>query len=140
MEEAVHLMADVFMPGKWLVESIPWLRFIPSWAPGAGFKRKAANVKKKMGEIDETGFNWAKGQVVRMSSSWRSRLHLLLMLFSFYQKSGDYIESFTSKGLQQENGEPLNADAEDTLKWCSGALYAGGAITVSNPAVARCRS
>ena len=138
MEEAVHLTADLFVPGKWLVESIPWLRFIPSWAPGAGSQRKAANIKEKMKEIDEIGFNWAKEQVVRMS--WRLRLHLLLVLFSFYQQSGDYIESFTSKGLQQENGEPLNADAEDTLKWCSGALYAGGAITVSNPAVARCRS
>ena len=138
MEEAVHLTADLFVPGKWLVESIPWLRFIPSWAPGAGFQRKAANIKEKMKEIDEIGFNWAKEQVVRMS--WRLRLHLLLMLFSFCQKSGDHIESFTSKGLQQENGESLNADAEDTLKWCSGALYAGGAITVSDPGVTGCPS
>ena len=138
MEEAVHLTADLFVPGKWMVESIPWLRFIPSWAPGAGFQRKAANIKEKMKEIDEIGFNWAKEQIVRMS--WRLRLHLLLMLFSFYQQSGDYIESFTSKGLQQEDGEPLNADDEDTVKWCSAALYPGGAITVSNPAVARCRS
>ena len=73
-EEATHLIADLFIPGRWLVESIPWLRFVPSWAPGAGFKRRAAYVKERMKRLDQTGFDWAKEQIVRMSPRSRSRI------------------------------------------------------------------
>lgn len=129
MEEAARITAGLYHPGKWLVEFIPWLRFLPSWAPGAGFKRKASQIKERMKGIDQTGFNWTKEQIVRIPL--HSRLPLSLNPFSFWQQSGNYIESFTSNGLQPEDGEPLSAEAEDILKWCSAGLYAGGADTVS---------
>jgi hypothetical protein len=34
-------------------------------------------------------------------------------------------------GLHPEDGKTLDADEEDVLKWCSAALYVGGADTVS---------
>ncbi|KAI0683656.1 cytochrome P450 [Cerioporus squamosus] len=40
-EEAMHNFSMAFQPGKHLVESFPILRFLPSFFPGAQFKRDA---------------------------------------------------------------------------------------------------
>jgi len=47
------------------------------------------------------------------------------------QESGNYIESFTSQHLRPEDGHEIDAEEDDIIKWCSAALYAGGADTVS---------
>ncbi|KIM82350.1 hypothetical protein PILCRDRAFT_8150 [Piloderma croceum F 1598] len=107
MEEGLHIGAEITQPGRWLVEILPLLRFVPAWMPGAGFKRRAAWMRERMSNIDLFPFNWAKEQI----------------------KSGDYIESFTSMGLQPEGGKLPNPEEEDILKWCSAALYAGGSDT-----------
>ena len=46
------------------------------------------------------------------------------------QESGDYGESVTSMHLRPESGSPPDAEEEVMVKWCSAALYAGGADTV----------
>lgn len=107
MEEALRLLGEMLQPGMWLVESFPLLRFIPAWVPGAGFKRRAIWVRERLTGIDRFPFNWAKEKI----------------------KSGDYIESFTSMGLCPESGKLPTSEEEDILKWCSAALYAGGADT-----------
>ncbi|KAI0772735.1 cytochrome P450 [Trametes elegans] len=38
---AMETVNAAFVPGKFLVETFPVLRFLPAWLPGAGFKRKA---------------------------------------------------------------------------------------------------
>jgi len=40
-EEAINSLALAVIPGKFLVDLIPILKYVPSWMPGAGFKRKA---------------------------------------------------------------------------------------------------
>ncbi|OJT02970.1 O-methylsterigmatocystin oxidoreductase [Trametes pubescens] len=40
-EKATNIFGKITMPGQYLVESMPFLRHIPSWFPGAGFKRDA---------------------------------------------------------------------------------------------------
>ncbi|KAI0357864.1 CyP450 monooxygenase [Trametes cingulata] len=39
--ETMATFGKIFVPGKWLVETFPILRFLPSWLPGAHFKRQA---------------------------------------------------------------------------------------------------
>lgn len=34
------------VPGAFLVESLPFLKYIPEWVPGAGFQRKAKEWKE----------------------------------------------------------------------------------------------
>ena len=46
------------------------------------------------------------------------------------QASGSFIDSFTSQMLQPDDGSTLDAEEQDIIKWCSGALYGGGADTV----------
>ncbi|KAI0657956.1 cytochrome P450 [Cubamyces menziesii] len=38
----VHVGAAMSTPGAFLVDTIPSLKYVPSWLPGAGFSRKAA--------------------------------------------------------------------------------------------------
>lgn len=40
-EKATHIFGKITIPGQYPVESLPFLRHIPSWFPGAGFKRDA---------------------------------------------------------------------------------------------------
>ncbi|KAI0658590.1 CyP450 monooxygenase [Cubamyces menziesii] len=44
--KALDIFNDFMVPGRYLVESLHVLRHIPSWFPGAGFKRKAAAWRK----------------------------------------------------------------------------------------------
>ncbi|KAF8183195.1 cytochrome P450 [Pholiota molesta] len=43
----------------WMVNRFPFLRYIPSWLPGAGFKSYAAAIKKVMNEQQEVPFKYA---------------------------------------------------------------------------------
>ncbi|KAH9937813.1 CyP450 monooxygenase [Epithele typhae] len=40
-EAGVRIFSAALVPGKYLVESLPFLRHLPAWAPGARFKRLA---------------------------------------------------------------------------------------------------
>ncbi|EDR09338.1 uncharacterized protein LACBIDRAFT_248749 [Laccaria bicolor S238N-H82] len=42
-EEALRGVAEAGIPGTFLVDLLPVLKYVPSWFPGAGFKRKAAH-------------------------------------------------------------------------------------------------
>ncbi|KAI0355429.1 CyP450 monooxygenase [Trametes cingulata] len=44
--KAMDVFDDFMVPGRYMVESLHFLRHIPSWFPGAGFKRKAAVGRK----------------------------------------------------------------------------------------------
>lgn len=62
--EGIEIFTATSQPGRWLVETIPWLRFVPSWFPGAEFKRKAAHNRERMRRIDVIPFKWTKEQIV----------------------------------------------------------------------------
>lgn len=51
---------------KWLVNSFPALRHIPSWLPGAGFKQYASFVNHKIIETQDATYNYAMTVSVRL--------------------------------------------------------------------------
>ncbi|KAJ7839988.1 cytochrome P450 [Mycena olivaceomarginata] len=44
--EAVHTLSEAGVPGKYLVDSLPILKHVPAWFPGAKFKRDAIEWRK----------------------------------------------------------------------------------------------
>ncbi|KAI0634016.1 cytochrome P450 [Trametes polyzona] len=58
-EEALTTFAATFVPGKYLVETFPVLRLLPSWFPGARFKREGAAWKKKVQRLRDTPWDAA---------------------------------------------------------------------------------
>ncbi|KAG2350952.1 cytochrome P450 [Suillus weaverae] len=88
----------------------PGLRFLPSWFPGAGFKRVAIEHGKKMSSIDTVPFNWTKQQI----------------------QSGSYTQPFVSEQLLPEDGSTISAQQEDITMRCSQAIYVGGFDTTAS--------
>jgi len=48
-EEAVQTVSETVVPGAFLVDFMPFLKYVPEWMPGAGFQKTA----KKYFEIQE---------------------------------------------------------------------------------------
>lgn len=46
--------------GVWAVDIFPFLKYLPSWAPGAGFKRRAEVMKKTLSTLAEEPFKFVK--------------------------------------------------------------------------------
>ena len=55
-EEAVAVNSELTIPGAFLVDIIPILKYVPEWFPGANFQRKAALMRKYAAMIRNTTF------------------------------------------------------------------------------------
>lgn len=66
--------SEAVMPGKFLVNYFPILRYVPSWFPGAGFKRRSEEVAQMSYKVQHAPFEEAKRDVV--SGSYRPVLVL----------------------------------------------------------------
>jgi hypothetical protein len=64
-EQGVHPLAAAAVPGAFLVDTLPFLKYIPEWFPGADFKRKAKGRKKLARAMIEVPFAAAKKNIVR---------------------------------------------------------------------------
>lgn len=51
-------------PGAFLVDSLPFLQFIPSWFPGGGFKTKAKFYRQTLANMLNFPFDVVKEQMV----------------------------------------------------------------------------
>jgi hypothetical protein len=45
-EEAIEAITELLIPGAFLVDIFPILKYVPEWFPGAKFKSKAAIMRK----------------------------------------------------------------------------------------------
>ena len=45
-EEALEAIGELLIPGAFLVDNIPILKYVPEWFPGAKFQSKAATMRK----------------------------------------------------------------------------------------------
>ncbi|KJA23927.1 hypothetical protein HYPSUDRAFT_39442 [Hypholoma sublateritium FD-334 SS-4] len=91
-------------PGGFLVNLVPALKYIPTWFPGAGFQKTAAEWSKTLVQMAEGPHQFVKQQMA----------------------DGTAEPSFTSRLL----GEPgLTDEQEFDIKWSAASLYSGGADT-----------
>ncbi|KAA1472820.1 cytochrome P450 [Dentipellis sp. KUC8613] len=107
VQQAFLLGREASLPGSWAVDTYPWLRFIPEWCPGASFRRRAKSLSYALSLTDRIPFEWAQEQMA----------------------AGTNVESFTSRLLRPDDGHEVDPDEVDIVKWCSAALYVGGADT-----------
>ena len=66
-EEAVGAVAELLIPGAFLVDIIPILKYVPKWFPGAKFQSKAAVMRKHAVIMRETTFAATEELMVRDS-------------------------------------------------------------------------
>ncbi|KAJ4469249.1 cytochrome P450 [Lentinula aciculospora] len=110
-ERAVAGVVRAFVPGAFLVDMIPILKYVPEWVPGAGFQRLARQWKK---ETDDTfDLPWAAA---------KQRIAL-----------GSFTSSFTSFSLDQlteKNASPeAKAKEEVVVKNTAASMFLVGSDT-----------
>ncbi|CAE7203775.1 unnamed protein product, partial [Rhizoctonia solani] len=108
-EDFMSAAAEASTPGRWLVETIPLLRFIPSWFPGASFKRKTEEWSKMTIKYRQNPFDY----VVKNMAE------------------GTAEPSFTSKLLEPEDGRQVDASEKEMIKIVASNLYGAGADSSS---------
>ena len=63
-EEVMNGVAQAGIPGSFWVDLFPILKYVPSWFPGAGFKKKAARVREASNIMAERPFQHVQEQLV----------------------------------------------------------------------------
>lgn len=109
-EEAQVINDKAFSPGRYLVEVLPFLRYIPSWVPGARFKRDAARWKVTLQETRNKPFDAALEQmVVSIIPLSNSPANLAV------QRSGQYPRSIVSTMIDSAHQKGGMSAEEDAL-------------------------
>ncbi|KAJ7819419.1 cytochrome P450 [Mycena olivaceomarginata] len=62
-ENAVQKLSESFFPGAVAVNTFPILRYLPSWMPGAGFQRFAAECRQITREMRQAPFDFVKQNI-----------------------------------------------------------------------------
>ncbi|PLN82775.1 cytochrome P450 [Aspergillus taichungensis] len=93
-------------PGKWIVDTVPFLKHLPAWLPGMGFKKIASAWRKTLIETIEKPYIFVRQQM----------------------RQGSYPPSYLAS-LVEEGAHKWTPDDELLAKWSAGSLYTGGADT-----------
>ncbi|KAF9458366.1 cytochrome P450 [Collybia nuda] len=67
-EEALHGLSQAGVPGRFLVDVLPILKYVPSWMPGAGFKREATKWRKLSTDMAFKPFKHVKETLLQGSA------------------------------------------------------------------------
>ncbi|KAE9372779.1 putative cytochrome P450 oxidoreductase OrdA-like protein [Stipitochalara longipes BDJ] len=102
--KSLEEFAKAAVPGVWLVDIMPFLRYLPDWFPGTGFKRTAREWRATLTDLTERPYAFVKHQMAQ----------------------GKHEPSFLSQLL--ESGD-LNEEETFVAKWSALSLYSGGADT-----------
>jgi cytochrome P450 len=109
-EEAARVAAPLLVAGSFLVDVIPWMKYIPEWFPGAKFQRTARTMREHANAIRNKPFR-ASQQLV---------------------SSGNFDSAFVTEALQElDQAEDPRQEIED-LKDIAGQVFMAGADTTAS--------
>ncbi|EOA87444.1 uncharacterized protein SETTUDRAFT_88393, partial [Exserohilum turcica Et28A] len=103
-EQAMSDFSIASVPGKWTVDLLPFLRYLPDWCPGTGFKATAREMRKTFMRSAEQPYAWVKEQMRNKKAK----------------------TSFMSQAIESLGTE---ASMEHVHKWSSVSMYLGGSDT-----------
>ncbi|TCD66168.1 hypothetical protein EIP91_001722 [Steccherinum ochraceum] len=106
VDEAMSQFIYLSRPGAYMVDFFPWMRFIPSWFPGAHFKREGKKFRSTMDDMIHVPFNYVKDKM----------------------KEGNAPPSYVANLLSSDDYTP---DQDWGIKTSAATVYAGGADTTS---------
>ena len=86
-EEVSEGVAEAGAPGAFLVDLIPILKYVPSWFPGAGFKKKAERWRASFDNMLEKPYRRVIEDLAR-TTSLSQKIDLLMLEFRKKEKLG----------------------------------------------------
>ncbi|KZO99716.1 cytochrome P450 [Calocera viscosa TUFC12733] len=106
-DRGLRIFEKLMTPGAWLVDVLPILQVIPSWFPGANFKRLAKAWGHFLEETRDTPFNWVKTDLA----------------------AGKAKPSFVAQLLQEQDDTHGRRFPETRIRWTAGVIYGAGSDT-----------
>ncbi|KAL4079442.1 cytochrome P450 [Scleroderma citrinum] len=103
-ERVASIFSKATAPGAFLVDSIPILKYVPEWVPGAGFKRKAREWRVVIDEQLDRPYQFVKNQM----------------------EAGIAPKSYISALLDNRS---LNEEQLQAIKWSAASFYGAGSDT-----------
>ncbi|KIY44122.1 cytochrome P450 [Fistulina hepatica ATCC 64428] len=103
-DKAMSEFSEVTRPGAYLVDFLPFFKHVPSWFPGAGFKRTAATYLKSCNDMSEIPLDFVKQQLT----------------------SGKPNFSYAAALLKEPH---LDDERMHDIKWSAASFYGAGADT-----------
>lgn len=74
-ERSVESIIECFIPGKYLVDFLPFLKYVPKWMPGASFKRKCAIWREQVMAVRNLPYKAAQNALVSNHLSIQAVMH-----------------------------------------------------------------
>ncbi|KAI0040853.1 cytochrome P450 [Auriscalpium vulgare] len=102
--ETHEVIQNAVIPGSFFVDIFPSLRFVPSWFPGAGFKRLANIARGRGKHMVDGAFDAAKQSLT----------------------GSDPLASLVGSLLSENPSEMSREEYEYIVKWAAGSLYGAG--------------
>ncbi|KAL4745449.1 hypothetical protein BDW72DRAFT_211322 [Aspergillus terricola var. indicus] len=103
IEEALKRFIPAMVPEARLVNSLPFLKHVPAWWPGAGFQRTAQSLRRDLQSLAGLPFGFVKQQI-KTGNAGNAYLPSLLL------------DKHVRSGSQEESD----------IKWSAVSLYFGG--------------
>jgi len=102
-EQVMSYVTKVITPNTFLVDSLPFLRYIPEWFPGAKFQREARNCRNVLNRLMQEPYEIVQKQMVH----------------------GTALTSLVSQNIEGRL-DNLDPQERELIMWTAGGLYAGG--------------
>ncbi|PWY82348.1 flavonoid 3-hydroxylase [Aspergillus eucalypticola CBS 122712] len=106
VDKAMDDFSQVVLPGAWLVNFVPFLKYLPTWFPGGKENETAKEYKDRLAIMHDKTYDFVKNQMAK----------------------GTHQASYVSSLLEKDTVLP-GSEEEIVVKYSAGALYGGGADT-----------
>lgn len=124
--------------GMWMVDILPFckrirlrgglvtktssiftVKHLPSWFPGAGFQKKAADWKAKIEYAADAPFNWTKANMVSWVLLVSSHAHSTRER----QETGNASTCYCTLAMDNEGDDSVDKKRESDVKWTALTMY-----------------
>ncbi|KAJ6508666.1 cytochrome P450 [Mycena sanguinolenta] len=101
-QEAMRRLSESAVPGRFMVNIMPFLRHIPAWFPGAGFQNYFRDTRRLLMEMKEEPFQYVKQNM----------------------RNGTERQSIVRELLEENNAEGGSEEQEIMIRDVTGVAYA----------------
>ncbi|KAI1186117.1 cytochrome protein [Nemania serpens] len=108
INETMHYFSISVVPGSWLVDIIPSLRYIPKWMPGSGWRKTAIESQNMVTAASRTPLKFARKRMME----------------------GKEGKSFVTE-FHKDREDDILPEEETALTWAAFSMYGGGADTTT---------
>lgn len=97
VERVNEVGEEISVPGRYAVEAFPWMRHLPSWLPGTGFKKLAAKANDALEYTADHFFNIAMANLVSVITA---RTMVRLGIERDFHDKGENKDTFVGRLLE----------------------------------------